>query len=141
MSNHIMDSLYGALPLCCLAWRIDGQTEHRLQASADFQFGEAYPGFQGHFPEQPILPAIVQLAAVRYLCECALGCDLLPKKYNKIKFKGIIRPNERVVVTVDLADGAAGWHGSFSLRRPAGEMVASGSVDFFNKRDMDFANT
>lgn len=132
MSNGMKDrqSLYGALSSCCLEWRIDVQTDRQLQASADFLFDEGYTGFRGHFPDNPILPAIVQLAAVRYLCERALGRDLSPQKYDKIKFKGIIRPNDRLVVAVDLSGGETGWHGTFSLTQEDAEVAATGIVAF-----------
>ena len=126
-------SLYKELSSCCLAWRIDGQTDDRLQASADFEFPAGYVGFQGHFPDKSILPAIVQLAAVRYLAECALGQKLLPRKVNKTKFKGMIGPDERVAVAIALSAGSGGWQGKFSLTKPDGETAAGGSVEFISE--------
>ncbi|EKD37202.1 MAG: hypothetical protein ACD_75C01220G0003 [uncultured bacterium] len=126
-------SLYKELSSCCLAWRIDAQANGRLQASADFVFPAGYIGFQGHFPDKPILPAIVQLAAVRYLAECAVGHKLLPRKVNKTKFKGMIGPDERVAVAVALSAGSGGWQGKFSLTKSDGETAAGGSVEFISE--------
>ena len=126
-------SLYQALSNCCLDWRVDAQADGRLQASADFEFPAGYVGFQGHFPDKPILPAIVQLAAVRYLAECAVGRKLLPRRYDKTKFKGMIGPNERVAVAIVLSAGNAGWQGKFSLTRSDGETAAGGSVEFISE--------
>ena len=126
------NSLYGALSFCCQKWCIDAQDDKNLQASAVFLFPATYVGFAGHFPSHPILPAIIQLAVVRYLCELALGKSLLPGDFNRIKFKGMIRPDERVLVTIDLSESEAQWSGTFSLQRPDKEIVASGMVAFFN---------
>lgn len=128
--NTNTSSLYGALSSCCLAWRIEARADLQIRASADFRFGGDYPGFQGHFPDRPILPAIVQLAALRHLSECALGRNLLPTNYNKMKFKGMIRPDDRFIVTVNLAGDGTGWRGNFSLTRPDGEAIATGIVEF-----------
>jgi 3-hydroxyacyl-[acyl-carrier-protein] dehydratase len=135
--NTDCSSLYGALSSSCLAWRIEARADLRIRASADFRFGGDFPGFQGHFPGKPILPAIVQLAAVRYVAESALQRDLLPASYNKMKFKGMIRPNDRCMVVVDLTGDGSLWRGGFSLTRPDGEAIAAGSVEFFEiKKDV-----
>jgi 3-hydroxyacyl-[acyl-carrier-protein] dehydratase len=135
--NTDHSSLYGALSSSCLAWRIEVRADLQIRASADFQFGGDFPGFQGHFPGEPILPAIVQLAAVRYVAECALERDLLPAKYTKIKFKGMIRPNDRCIAVIDLAGDGSLWRGGFSLTRPEGEAIAAGIVEFLEiKKDV-----
>lgn len=130
-------SLFGALSPCCLAWRIEARADRQIRARADFLFAGDYPGFQGHFPDKPILPAIVQLAALRHLAECALGRDLLPTNYNKTKFKGMIRPNDRCIAVIDLAGDGSRWRGGFSLTRPDGEAIATGIVEFLQiKKDV-----
>lgn len=123
-------SLYGDLPRCGQSRPAIEKTAEGWQASATFVFPAGYPGFAGHFPGKPILPAIVQLAAVRYLAECAVGRRLTPRRYVKIKFKGVIVPGEQVSVSVALAGGPDGWRGTFKLSRPAGEPVASGLAEF-----------
>lgn len=123
-------SLYGGLAACCRAWRVDSRTDGCLQAAADFAFPGDYAGFSGHFPERPILPAIVQLAAVRYLAECVLGVSLLPRRYEKTKFREIVGPGERVAVKLSLVQSPDGWRGSFTLTRPDGKKAATGSVEY-----------
>lgn len=119
--------MYGALPFCWLGWRVEGEESERIQASADFVFPADYVGFAGHFPEMPILPAIVQLAAVRWLAECAVGKKLAPLRYEKTKFKGMIGPDERVTVSIALAASPAGLPGTFKLTRADGVTAAAGS--------------
>ena len=101
-----------------------------MEVSADFQFAATFVGFQGHFPGNPILPAIFQLAAVRFLLERLLGQTIRPKLYNKIKFKGMIRPEDAVTITAVVRNGGETQAATFSLKRPGGEMVATGLLEF-----------
>jgi hypothetical protein len=77
-----------------------------------------------------VLPAVVQLAMVRHLAELGLGCPLHIESFSRIKFKGVVRPNETVVAEVELDEVARGWEANFILRRPAGEGVASGTARY-----------
>ncbi len=124
------NSLYEALSGCCLLLRLTGKEALRLEASADFLFPADFAGFQGHFPGNPILPAIVQLAAVRFLAERALGQGVAPTLYHKIKFKGQIRAEDQVTVNIALENDGIKWGGRFSLKRPDGEAVAAGLAEF-----------
>lgn len=123
-------SLYGDLPACCRDWRLDEQSDETVWASAEFEFPDSYPGFDGHFPGRPVLPAVVQLAMVRYLSECVLGGPLLPIQYGKAKFKSVVQPGDSVTVFVELIKGTKGWSGSFKLERFGHGLVATGSVEY-----------
>ena len=130
MTGKDHDSLYEALSECFLELRVSSRVELRLEASADFRFPAGFTGFHGHFPGNPILPAIVQLVAVRFLAERSLGQPLAPTQHHKIKFKEAIRPGDPVTVNIVLKNDGAMWGGTFSLKRPDGAAVAVGSVEF-----------
>jgi 3-hydroxyacyl-[acyl-carrier-protein] dehydratase len=65
---------------------------------ATFHFSSDFTGFQGHFPEFPILPAFVQLL----MGECALHLcgrsDWTTGKVERSKFLKTIRPNQALVL-------------------------------------------
>ncbi len=124
------DSLFAALLECCLERRFERKEELQLEGSAKFRFPVSCPGFEGHFPGKPILPAIVQLAAVRFLTEHFLGQCVVPVVHQKIKFKGVIRPGDHVTANIVLKNDGVKWGGTFSLKRPEGEAVAGGIVNF-----------
>jgi 3-hydroxymyristoyl/3-hydroxydecanoyl-(acyl carrier protein) dehydratase len=84
----------------------------------------------GHFPGNPILPAFVQVAAIRFIAEHSLEKRLIPTRYEKIKFKDIIRPQNPISAKVTLKKDGASWSGNFSLTRATGELVTSGVVGF-----------
>ncbi|MDK9708514.1 MAG: beta-hydroxyacyl-ACP dehydratase [Desulforhopalus sp.] len=123
-------SLYGAMPECCLCVRLETLAEQHLQVVADFCFPPGYAGFQGHFPNQPLLPAIVQMAMVRYLAERTVQASLMPGGYRKVKFTGKIVPGDTVSVVADMQKNDQGWAVKFNLKKTDGQAVAAGFVQF-----------
>ena len=52
------------------------------------------PWFSGHFPGDPVLPAIAQLAIVLDVAGDAAGLELIPKTVKRTKYRRVIRPGE-----------------------------------------------
>ena len=88
-----------------------------------------FPGFAGHFPDQPILPAVLQLLAVRLLAESLLETPLTPVNGDRLKFKGMVGPDELVNLRVSRRDLAGPLKIEFSLDK-TGAPVASGTLLF-----------
>ncbi len=63
-----------------------------------YVFPPAFAGFQGHFPRNPILPAIIQLMTARESIIEQMGRDLLVTKVSRAKFQKIITPGIPVTV-------------------------------------------
>ena len=61
-----------------------------------YRFGPGFIGFSGHFPGNPILPAIVQIRAVVSLAEAESGKTLRLAAVRSAKFLSPIRPDEDV---------------------------------------------
>ncbi len=72
------------------------------------------PWFSGHFPGNPVLPAIAQLAIVLDIAGKAYGRELIPKAVNRTKYRKIIRPGETVNIVLSPVEGKAMTH-SFQL--------------------------
>lgn len=70
-----------------------------------FVFPPDFPAFEGHFPDQPILPAVIQLAAVRLLAVKKTGMELLPTGVQRAKFKKTIQPDMPITVSILIKDG------------------------------------
>jgi 3-hydroxyacyl-[acyl-carrier-protein] dehydratase len=72
------------------------EADHSREAT--FRFGGDFTGFQGHFPEFPILPAFVQLM----MGECALRLSgrsqWITSRVERSKFLKTIRPNQSLVL-------------------------------------------
>lgn len=100
-----------------------------LTATARLFCPPDFPGFAGHFPEQPVLPAVLQLLAVRLLAESLLTTALTPVGGERLKFKGMVGPDEAVNLRVSLRDQAGLLKGEFRLDRD-GAPIASGTLHF-----------
>ena len=81
--------------------RADGSVRQR------YVFSPGFPGFSGHFPGRPILPAVLQIMAANYLVEAATGQRLLPAAIERAKFVQPIVPGAVVEIVCRRHSGAA----------------------------------
>ena len=80
------------------------------QISAEFYFPRDLDLFVGHFPDNPILPGIVQIEMVKFSVEHALAHDYGIRSIKKIKFTNLIHPEVSIYISIHLApsnDGLA----------------------------------
>lgn len=61
-------------------------------------FSNSFPGFEGHFPGNPILPAIIQLMIARESIAEQTGLNLLVIGVTMAKFQKIVTPGVSVTV-------------------------------------------
>lgn len=79
--------------------------------SRTFLFAPDFPGFGGHFPGAPILPAVVQIQAVVALASETAGEPLRLAAVESAKFLSPVRPGETVVASVRRCEsGGAALH-------------------------------
>ena len=66
--------------------------------------------FQGHFPQHPIMPGVLQVEALRQACELLArpkldpegqGLDIYLREQNKIKFRQPVLPGDRILIEVE----------------------------------------
>ena len=69
-----------------------------------YVFPPTFLGFQGHFPQNPILPAIIQLMTARESIIQHMGRDFLITKITRAKFHKIIKPDIPVTVVWTLRE-------------------------------------
>lgn len=56
--------------------------------------------FNGHFPEIPILPGVVQLFFAHFFAENEFCTDISVHKIKKIKFSKIIKPDTKIILNL-----------------------------------------
>jgi 3-hydroxyacyl-[acyl-carrier-protein] dehydratase len=64
-----------------------------------YRFGADFPGFAGHFPAYPVLPAVVQILTALLLVEEQGGGELELLSVENAKFLQQLRPDEEIVVS------------------------------------------
>jgi len=124
------DSIEQALMESLSEYTVDRDED--ISVNGTFVFQPDFPCFQGHFPDQAILPGIIQMAAVRSLADKALNQQLVPTAAKRIKFRGLIQPKERISITVNLKRHRMTWRAIFSIRNE-NETVSTGRIDFCEK--------
>lgn len=92
-----------------------------------FSFSPDFPAFEGHFPGQPVLPAVVQVAAVRLLAARHLDVKLIPVSLNRAKFKAMVGPNEPMTITISLDQSGNDVTISFSITSET-KKIATGEI-------------
>ncbi|MBW1719012.1 MAG: hypothetical protein JRJ43_05540 [Deltaproteobacteria bacterium] len=100
-----------------------------ISVNGTFVFQPDFPCFQGHFPDQAILPGIIQMAAVRSLAIKALNRQLVPTAAGRIKFRGFIQPKEQISINVNLKKSQMKWRAIFKISS-GNDTVSTGRIDF-----------
>ncbi len=121
--NHQSLSLFRQVVAKQVLDRDQGTITAELCCPADF------PAFDGHFPGQPVLPAVIQLVVVRMLAAELLQVPLETVKTGRMKFKGMVQPGERIQVQVSLEKVDDQWLAAFKLSKPEAD-VSSGTIIF-----------
>jgi len=98
-TSDLTGAIRGAA-VCDIERADDGSVRQRYVFSRDF------PGFSGHFPGRPILPAVLQIMAASLLIEAATGQHLLPASIERAKFVNPIGPGALVEITCRRLPGA-----------------------------------
>ena len=78
---------------CC-----EGLVAENGSCSARLTFPPDYVGFQGHFPDNPILPGVCLIEAVLGVLERAWSQSLRLREIRSAKFRDPIKPGQAIVV-------------------------------------------
>ena len=79
--------------------------------------------FQGHFPDFPILPGVVQLHFACVFARRFFGAELLPTRVSKLKFAHMIFPGETVSLELKRTRSGA----EFAYRK-SGKLCSAGTL-------------
>lgn len=133
MSHPSLEKIHAAIPHrppMLLLDEIVSQDDHTIVCKKTFQPEEFF--FQGHYPDQPIVPGVI-------LCECGAqaGAVLLSgmmsvtegqvpvlTRMNDVKFKKMVSPGETVEITVKLDEVVSSAYFMTAQIRVAGKMAA-----------------
>ena len=78
----------------------------RVTATLVFSGDEFF--FQGHFPERPLLPAVVQVGAVTHFASRAQGRELRLAEVRRAKFTSPVGPGVELRLAITLEEAEEG---------------------------------
>lgn len=78
------------------------RSAHRLRAC--FHIESCHPVFQGHFPEQPVLPGVAQIHWAVRTAQRHLSCRGRFSGLEALKFRRLIVPPADIELDLDWAD-------------------------------------
>jgi 3-hydroxymyristoyl/3-hydroxydecanoyl-(acyl carrier protein) dehydratase len=103
------------------------------EISADIHVPSDSPWFNGHFPGEPILPGVAQIGMVLEAIRKAQKQELTVSSVRRVRFKSIIRPDDRLKI---LAAPLKQETGSYSFRiLVRDETVCSGVMAVENQKE------
>jgi 3-hydroxyacyl-[acyl-carrier-protein] dehydratase len=73
-----------------------------------FRFGKEFAGFDGHFPDYPILPAVAQIQMILSTAQMVLKTPVNLLGVLNAKFMIPIKPEQEIVVKCHLMESAQG---------------------------------
>lgn len=126
----MFDSISDLLPTCITSFVMEEKGGDIITVDAKCSFPATFSGFQGHFPDKPILPAVIQLATIRCIAEKALQHPLMVLEYSRTKFKAMIQPVEEIQVQLSLEKSETAIQGKFKIMNLNQKTVASGNYVF-----------
>ncbi len=81
-----------------------------------FRFTEDFIGFAGHFPDYPILPAVLQALMAQLLTEQVAGQPLQFLALERAKFTHQLRPGDQIDVSVRCREKLGQLYSACELR-------------------------
>ncbi len=92
-----------------------GPVEHMAGAQS-FCFEDDFLGFAGHFPDYPILPAVLQILLAQMVVEQVQGQRLMLLSAERAKFSRQLRPKDQIDVEVIIGENQGDLHCKCQLR-------------------------
>lgn len=116
---------------------IDGVTRlepGRIEAYRDLRPEEFY--FSGHFPGNPVFPGVLMVEAIAQTgillvliqADERRGRKTLFAAIKEVRFKRIVRPGERLILTAELMGGRAGVYKLHGTALVSGELACEATV-------------
>ena len=96
--------------------------------SASVSLNETHEIFGGHFPNQPVLPGVCQMALLKEVLERHLNKKLATKKADQVKFLAMIDP--RRTPNLDVQIQISEYEGIVTAQ----SIISSGEIIFLKSK-------
>ena len=82
-------------------YTIESSTHNGRQYRTTVLLNKEHAIYQGHFPQQPVVPGVCMMMMVQETLSLALGKKLNLSSAKTVKFLGVVNPNEINLLTID----------------------------------------
>lgn len=82
--------------------RVLSHTANESDARLSLEISPDLIWFRGHFPDQPVLPGVIQLHWAVLTAQACFGLTSIPAEVKRLKFKNIISPSTTLDLAVNL---------------------------------------
>ena len=103
-------------------YHITEEAKDAGQVNITFELNAAHPIFQGHFPDQPVVPGVCMMQIITETLEEGLQQKVLLQKASLMKFLNMIDPVKQPLIDLALtykAEEDGGWKVNATLKREA----------------------
>lgn len=101
--------------------------------SRSYCFSPQFTGFSGHFPDYPLVPAVVQLLMAQTVAEEVWGSPLTLFSVENAKFVHQVRPEQKIQVVCREKKGSDGL--CYDARLSMGDARVSSFVLYFERSE------
>lgn len=84
-------------------YKVKEKSAAENKVSAVIELNIAHEIYKGHFPQQPIVPGVLQIQILKELLEELVGKKLQMSDGDNIKFTGMIIPEKSPVINIELS--------------------------------------
>jgi 3-hydroxyacyl-[acyl-carrier-protein] dehydratase len=82
-------------------YTIISSVQNGEQYTTNIELNAAHPIYEGHFPNNPVLPGVCMMMIVQETLVHAIGKNLQLQEAKMIKFLGVVNPNQHLQLTVE----------------------------------------
>lgn len=70
--------------------------------SLEIEINKDHPIFDGHFPDNPVMPGVCMMQIIKEITESIVGAKLFMEKCSNVKFMAIINPKINSLLHVEI---------------------------------------
>ena len=78
------------------------KTEGQNVFSFEIEINKDHPIFEGHFPDNPVMPGVCMMQIIKEITEDIVGTKLFMEKCSNVKFMAVINPRINSILNLEI---------------------------------------
>lgn len=78
------------------------KTEDQNTFSFEIEINKDHPIFEGHFPDNPVMPGVCMMQIIKEITEDIVGTKLFMEKCSNVKFMAVINPRKNSILNLEI---------------------------------------